>query len=490
MQRRPSEKPDMFARRTFLQGTGAVIALPFLESLLPRAARAAALGAPPTRLISYFVPLGMLADDWVPKTTGPGYALSPTLQPLAGYVNDFTVVTNTNGYLDNQPRAESGGAHAIGCALYPTSTRIAPPGPAVLATSFDQVVAQSIGGATRLQSMQLGVLDDNPWADGFNTSYMHSISWSSATTPLPAEKSPLAAFNRLFPAGTVVGQNASRLARVAARVSTPASLQKSILDAAIAQTSSLKLRLGTADRQILDQYLTNLRAVEKTLAVEPELSGDAGGTTPATGAGSTPSSAGGASSVASCRIPGAPAESNRSDYTTQIAQYTAMMPLALACDQTRVLAFAFGRGMSDRRYSHLGAPAGHHKISHWNLAESGLSQADNKAWLRKIQAYETKCFADLLAGLRAIPEGSGSLLDNTVLFFSSELSDSAGHKVENMPVLIAGGGGGRLKARGQHIRAPDGTKYAQALLTAVRATGVELDRFGSQNVSDPIAGML
>lgn len=167
-----------------------------------------------------------------------------------------------------------------------------------------------------------------------------------------------------------------------------------------------------------------------------------------------------------------------------------MMPLALACDQTRVLAFAFGRGMSDRRYSHLGAPAAHHKISHWNLSESGLSQADNKAWLRKIQAYETKCFADLLAGLKAIPEGSGTLLDNTVLFFSSELSDSAGHKVANMPVLIAGGGGGRLKARGQHIKAPDGSKYAQALLTAVRATGVKLDKYGTLNVTDTIPGML
>lgn len=468
--------PAALTRRTFLQGTGAVIALPFLESLLPRAARAASTAtAAPTRYISYYVPLGMMMDAWVPTTTGAGYTLSPTLQPLAAYVGDFTVISGTDNTMPNQPNPGVGG-HAKGTGQYPSSTRISALGTAAkTAVSADQVVAQAIGSATRLQSLQLAIGDEDPYSDsGYDANYTYAISWNTPTTPMTPVATPSLTFNTLFPSGQVQGQTASKVVLTAQRAVAP-STQKSILDAALAQASALQAKMGVADRQILDQYLTSVREVEQSIASTT--------TTPA-------------ATSAACVVPSTPSVVSKADYDTKFTQFAQLMPLAFACDQTRVISFMFARGESGRIYKNLGVSAGWHSISHYGTTESGMNKAQNIATLKKIQLYEMQCFAKLLGNLKAIGEGSGTLLDNTVIFFSSELSDSNDHTNTNMPVLIAGGGSGRLKARGQHIAMPTtptakaNTSYAQTLLTAIRATGVSVDTIGTTGETNSIAGML
>lgn len=209
MHKKGPEATPALRRRTFLQRTGAVIALPWLESLLPRAARAATSAVAPTRLISYFVPLGMLEgsqengyanqNNWVPTTTGANYALSPALTPLAAFKARFTVVSNTDATVQNQPMPAKAG-HAKGVQLYCSAVPLGQAGTLGSGMSFDQVVAAAVGGATRLPSLQLAINDEKPYSDDpADPAYLQTISWSSATSPLPALNSPTVAFNTLFP---------------------------------------------------------------------------------------------------------------------------------------------------------------------------------------------------------------------------------------------------------------------------------------------------
>lgn len=456
---------QQLSRRFFLQGTGAVIALPFFASLLPRGARAAT-GGPPVRYMSYFVPLGMMMDAWTPTGEGANYTLSPTLKPLAALQKHFTVLSGTNNDVPNQP-TEPGG-HARGTGAYNTASNIvAPNQPAKTATTADQMVAQSIGKNTRLSSLQLG-LDDITTQDGqFSSNYNGSISWSSPTTNLPPQQSASAVFKRLFPDGKVA--NSGVQAATSKSVASQSNVQRSILDAAVSQAQSLQKKLGVQDGRRLDQYLTGIREVEQAIAG------------PATGGSS-------GVDISACVVPDAP--NDALDLDKEFDQWAQLMTLAFQCDQTRVISFMYGAGESYRTYRNLGISAGHHPISHYRSGESGMSQDAAIAALKKIQVYEMECFARLLTRMQGVTESNGSLLDNSVILFSSELTDSDRHTVDNMPVLLAGGGGGSIKSQGQHLKAAGATDYAQILLASMRAAGLNIDKFGNRGETNSFPGVL
>lgn len=475
-------KTSLLGRRTFLQGTGVVVALPILESLLPRRARAATKAAsPPIRLVTFYVPCGTLREDWIPSTTGANYQLSPTLQHLAAYKNDFAVISGTSNENVGNPGK---GGHAIGTATWGTASPIAKASdPVRSAMSFDQLVASKVGNQTRIASMQLGCAEAPTNDAAYASTYNSTVSWASPTLPLKPETSVAKTFKKLFPEGQVSGTGANQALYTVSRA-VAASPKKSILDGAVAQAKSLQKVLGTQDRAIVDQYLTAIRELERSI-VHGSTEGDApaGGEVPANNTSDW---------AANCPAPQTAAFSTDSnDYVTQASQFAKLIPLALQCDQTRVISFMMAPGESYRIYKHVGVNIQHHFASHYTtFTEGNLAQNEKKTALRKIYAYQMQCFAALLENMKKTQDASGSLLDNSVVMFGSEMSDSQSHSYEDMPVLLAGGASGRLRARGQHLRMPEKTPYAQVLLTAIRACGVEQPSFGSPASSSTLTGVL
>jgi hypothetical protein len=427
------KRGSRFSRRMFLGGGAAVaIGLPFLESLVPRGARAQAVTAP-KRMLFYYIPCGINGStrgDFWPTDTGTGYTLTNMLMPLASFKSDFTFVTGLENPL---AKPDGPGDHASGTGAFITcqhpfksDTMI------MLAPSADQIAAAQIGKATRLPSLQLG-MDGGSSAggcdSGYSCAYARNITWADATTPLPKLTNPSQVFDQIF-AGFDPTATAAQKAKRAA-------YQKSILDAAIGDATSLQVKLGKTDKAKLDEYLTGIREVERELA-------------PTT-------------STASCTMPATrPAAST--DFPTQVKTMTDLMVLAMQCDATRIVSFMLGNAGSDRVYSNLGLSTGHHTISHH------MSLPTNLAMLQQIGTWEMQMFAYLLGKMKAVTEGAQTMLYNSSVFLSSEISDGNRHNHDDMPVLFAGNGGGAFTPGKHVLYAPTSQTKVSNLLTSMLAS--------------------
>ncbi len=447
-------KRAALSRRLFLGGAAVTIGLPFLESVVPKAALAGSSPAA-TRLLYIWTPNGLWMDSFRPATTGPDYVMPPTLLALEPHRADLSIITG----LDNKPgNPDQGGDHAAGTSAFLSCTHALKSDKTFqLAISADQIAANGLvknGVATRLPSLQLGI-DGGASAggcdSGYSCAYSRNISWADATTPLPKITDALQAFNQIFQGYDPSASGADILKRQA--------LDKSVLDHVTADITSLHGKLGKTDQLKLDQYLSSVRALELELT-------------------------GGASS-ASC-MKGTPPPSPVKDYPTHVKLMLDVMVMAFQCDATRVISFMLGNAGSGQTYPFLmanGAPisGGHHEISHHG------GNATNIAQLVAINTWTFEQVAYLLAQLKAVPDGinGGNLLTSASVVVSSDVSDGNMHNHTDMPVVLAGHGGGALKP-GQHIRygaaitapswkqkpASSGVRFSNLMLTTLATVGV------------------
>jgi uncharacterized protein DUF1552 len=422
-------------RRTFLRGMGASIALPLLDAMVPSMTALARTPAEPVRRLGFvYMPMGCDLGRWSPPGEGKLVELSPTLQSLAPLTDQLTVITNLelkNAYP---------GTHATSNAAFLSAAKAkwTESTDYFLGTTVDQIAAKQIGQQTLLPSLELSMdlLQTVGQCDnGYACVYQNNLSWSSPTTPLPAEAHPRIVFERLFGEG---GSAADRRAALRRRAS--------LLDWVREDISRLQNKLGPDDRTRVGQYLDTVREVERRIQKAeaatadnelPDLDRPVG-------------------------VPASYAEHARLMFDLQV--------LALQGDVTRVVTFQLARETSNRTYNEIGIPDPHHPLTHHG------NDPDKIARMAKINAFHVSLFAYFLERLKATPDGDGSLLDHALYLYGSGMGNPNVHDHVNLPILVAGGGAGKVKG-GRHIKYAEPTPLANLHLTLLERAGIRMDAF-------------
>ncbi|MBM3847303.1 MAG: DUF1552 domain-containing protein [Verrucomicrobia bacterium] len=422
-------------RRTFLKTAGATVALPLLDAMIPAATALDRTPARPVKRLGFvFMPMGCDQSRWTPGSDASLEKLSPILRPLEAVKDKVTVLTNmelANAYPGSHATSNSSflsaakAKHTEGNDYY-------------LGTTVDQVAARQMGKDTQLPSLELAMdlLENVGQCDnGYACVYQNNLSWSTPTTPLPAEAHPRIVFEMLF------GDGGSRTER-------QATLRKraSLLDAFSEDIASLKRRVGPGDRGRIDQYLETVREVERRIQRAeadnattplPDLDRPVG-------------------------VPPAYADHARLMFELQL--------LAFQGDVTRVITFQLARETSNRTYPEIGVPDPHHPLSHHG------NDPDKIARMAKINEFHVSLFAGFLQRLKETPEGTGSLLDHSLLLYGSGIGNPNIHDHTNLPILVAGGSTAGVKGN-RHIRYEKPTPLANLHLTLLDKAGVRLDSF-------------
>ncbi len=449
-------KRRQISRRAVLRGMGTVMALPLLEAMEPAAAFAARAAGraptPPRRMAFLFVPNGAHLPNWTPKTEGYGFELPMILETLEHVKDDLLVLT---GLTHDKGRAngDGGGDHARGASAFLTGAqpRKTSSKDIRVGISVDQFAAQRIGDATRFASLELGCGENSNLEDpgscdtGYSCAYSQHISWSSPTTPVAKETNPRAAFERLF-AGQMPGEVEATRRRNARR--------KSILDFVREDAQRLHAALGRSDRGKLDEYLTGVRSIEKRLV---RVDGQ---------------SLGGLD-LDTLEKPRSISLKDRKDYDYEehLRLTCDMLVLAFQADLTRVATCMFANAGNNRNYRDIGVPDGHHDLSHHGNDPAKLNK------ISQINRFHVKQLAYLLERLKSIGEGDGTLLDNCMIVYGSGLSDGNRHNNEDLPILLAGRGGGTLRT-GRHVRYEFETPMTNLFLSMLDRIGAPTDSFG------------
>jgi hypothetical protein len=438
-------------RRWFLTAAGVAVAVPYLESLDPQEAKAATTTGT-KRLLLFHIPAGINVSAWAPIGTGTNYQFGTTMKPIddAALKPKVMVVTGTSGI--GGPRGHTCGISGIltGVMCKPNSTQNA--------ISFDQVAAQTLGMSTKFPSLELGTTHntENPNAEsGYSTVIKDNLNWSSPSTPLSREILPINAFNRLFTGA--VTPTAPTTAGAKAVMDVKDALRKSVLDYALAESTSLSAKLGTVDKLKLDQYLSGIRDLEKSIQNTPTV-GQTG----------------------TCAPGAAPAAGKPADIQVHVKLMLDIIVTAFKCDLTRVATFAYEHTTTEIRHPFLNVNVGYHtSVTHHNNQPVALAN------YATVNQWTVSQYAYILKQLDMTPDGSGTMLDNAVTLMFSELSDGNSHSNSNMPVLIGGSAGGKL----QTGRAIVGSgPIEQVHLGILQALGVSATGFG--RATKPIAGML
>jgi hypothetical protein len=432
-------------RRTFLRGLGTMVALPALNSLLPAGAKAAgtATAAGPQRLAWVYVPNGANMVDWTPAATGPAYELPPILQPLAAHQDKFSVVTGLANPMGDE-LGDGGGAHARASASFLTGVHPRKTAGADIKTgiSCDQIAANQIGDQTRLRSLELscdGGQRAGSCDSGYSCIYQFNLSWKSETQPMLPEVNPRAAFERLFGNPDQVGATLETAAR-------RKLYQKSLLDYVLDDAHRLEKRLDATDRRKLDEYLSSVRDLERRIARAEQFPVPA-------------------------RPVGVEAPEMFETYEQHMQLMYEVMALAFQTDSTRIATFIVAHDGSNRPYPTIGIRDGHHDLSHHRNDEA------KKKLLARINRYHVEQFGKFLDRLKSIPEGNGTLLDNCLIQYGSALSNGNEHDPHDLPILLAGGGGGRL-ATGRHLKVDDRTPMTNLYRSMLDSAGVHTEKIG------------
>jgi hypothetical protein len=424
------------SRRTLLKGLGVSLALPLLDAMLPALTAANRTAASPAKLrrLGYvYMPMGCDITRWTP----PGDTLdelSPTLEPLAAVKQHVAILSNMelkNAYPGTHATSNSSFLSAAR-AKWTESTDY------FLGTTADQIAAQQIGQQTALPSLELSMdlLSTVGQCDnGYACVYQNNLSWSSPTTPLPAEAHPRIVFERLFGEGGTPAERRQALARRA-----------SLLDSVTSEIQRLNGTLGPADRARVEQYLTTVREVERRIQQAeastqdhplPDLDRPVG-------------------------VPAAYADHARLMFDLQV--------LAMQGDVTRVITFQLARETSNRTYPEIGVPEAHHPLTHHGNDPAKIAQ------VAKINRFHVGLFAEFLARLAATPEAGGTLLDHSLYLYGSGMGNPNVHDHTNLPVIVAGGAAGRFRGN-RHVRFAETTPLANLHLTLLDKVGVELNKF-------------
>jgi len=426
-------------RRTVLRGIGASLALPLLDAMVPRAFAAP---TPAHRFQTFYVPNGMAMEYWTPKGEGSAFDLSPILEPLAAYKDQMLVLSGI--------KASWNYIHAGASGSFLTGT---PKGgkneiEIFADVSMDQLLARHFADRTQVASLELSM--DAPANAGACTGnlscvYTHTLSWKSATQPLPMEWNPRAVFERLFgDSGST--DRAAREKRL--------HQHKSILDSVQDKLAGLQRELGPGDRAKVGEFTDAVRDVERRIARAEEQQD--------------------VELPALDQPQGAPAV-----FEDHLALMFDLQLLALQSDLTRVISFMIGKEQSARPYPQIGVPEAHHPLSHHNDVPEII------AHLSKINRYHTELFSKHLARLRATPDGDGSLLDHMTIMYGSGISNSTRHSGTNLPLMLVGGGAGRL-AGGRHLKYTDKPSIANLLVTLMDKLDVPVEKIGGSTGKLPL----
>jgi hypothetical protein len=440
-------------RRTVLKGMGVTVALPLLEAMVPvRASASGVASTPRPRLVAIEMvhgsagatAFGTQKNLWSPSDPGAAFDLSPSvLNVLEPYRHALTIVSNTdvkNAEACSAP--EIGGDHFRSAAVFLTQAHPKQTQGSDLhaGTSLDQLVAQKFGHETPIPSMQLCIENVDQSGGcfyGYSCAYTDSISWASPHEPLPMVRDPRLVFDQLFGVGATAEQRATRRRR-----------DRSILDFVTEATRRLQNTLGAADRSRLDDYLEDIREVERRIQkVEAEnQSGEPR------------------------EIPDAPAGVPDS-YEAHVKLMFDLQALAFAADMTRVFAFKMSRDVSNRVYREAGVTTGFHIASHHQ------DRDDRVLEFAKINRYHVGLLPYFLQRLKNTRDGDSDLLTNSLIIYGSPMGNSNVHNHKRCPLLFLGHGGGKLRGN-WHIKAPDGTPMANAMLSILQMLGLEIDHFG------------
>lgn len=426
-------------RRTFLRGLGGTLALPLLEAMVPAATPLSKTAASPVRRLGYvFMPMGCDQSRWTPPGRGPLGELSPILSPLAPVKEHVTLVTN----LELQSAYPGSHATSNSSFLSCAKAKLTESNDYYLGTTVDQLAAQQIGRETQLPSLELAMdlLQVVGQCDnGYACAYQNNLSWSSPTTPLPAEAHPRIVFESLFGEGGTTAERRAALSRRA-----------SLLDWFGEDIARLSRDLGPGDRARMTEYLDTVREVERRIQKAeadakdkalPDLDRPVG-------------------------VPPAYADHARLMFDLQV--------LALQGDVTRVITFQLARETSNRTYPEIGVPDPHHPLSHHGNDPAKIAR------MAKINQFHVSLFAEFLGKLKATREGNGTLLDHSLYLYGSGIGNPNIHDHSNLPILVAGGGAVGMKG-GRHIRYDRPTPLANLHLTLLDKAGVKLERFADSN---------
>jgi hypothetical protein len=431
-------------RRTFLKGVGLSMGLPLLEAMRPaRAVLSADAQRAPVRMAFVFFPNGAIMPSWKPLGDGPNYRLSQTLQPLSDCRSKVLVLS---GLAQDNGRAKGDGAgdHARCAASYLTGAHPVKTSGADIrvGVSVDQVAAAKIGQDTKLPSLELGIeagRNAGNCDSGYSCAYSSNISWRTETTPMAKEIHPRLAFERLFAGGE--GSEQARARRDFYR--------QSVLDYVAADAGRLRDKLGLTDRRKLDEYLTSVRELERRIeraeqeaqAQRPDLE--------------VPD-----------EIPG--------DLQQHMRLMSDLIVLAFRTDTTRIATLMLANAGSNRSYRMVGVNEGHHQISHHQ------NDGEKIAKLQKIDQFLVGEFAYLVQQMDAVPEAGGTLLDHCMLMYGSGLSDGNRHAHHDLPIVLAGGGGGTIRT-GQHIAMPSETPLNNLFLSMLDRVGADVQKLGDSS---------
>jgi hypothetical protein len=449
-------------RRTFIRGMGASLALPFLDAMVPAGRlRGVAADAVPTRLVAIEMVHGAAGSNewgasqnlWAPADVGRNFDLSPSaLQPLDAWRDHLTIISNTDVRMAEafQPN-EIGGDHFRSSAVFLTQQhpKQTEGSDVFVGASLDQIHARRFGQDTPIPSMQLCIENINQsggCAYGYTCVYTDSISWASATEPLPVIRDPRVAFEQLFGAGGTAAER-NRRRRTSA----------SILDYVTGRISQLQRDLGPNDRERLERYLQNVREIERRIQmVEAQnTSGEVR------------------------ELPAAPAGVPDS-FEEHVKLMFDLQALAFASDTTRVFSFKMGRDSSARVYPESGTDRPFHPASHHGGREANVLE------FFKINKYHVSMLPYFFEKLREVEEGEGNMLDKTMIIYGSPMADGNLHNHRRAPLFVAGGANGKLDGN-LHLKAPDGTPMANAMLSMLHTLGHDdMDTFGDSTGALPL----
>jgi len=446
------------SRRTVLKGLGVSMALPLLDAMLPKFAlgqQAAAQVFPRRMAVSYF-PHGVVTREWNITGTGTNFVFSKTLQPLAPFRDDINILSGLT--CDKaRPHGDGTGDHARAQASFLTGKQARKSTTDIrVGISMDQLCAQRVGDRTRFPSLEIGGeggRQSGGCDPGDACAYTSNLSWRGESTPAPKETNPRTVFDRLFagmnPADAAV--NRQRRERY----------NQSILDFVLEDARSLNSHVGINDQRRIDEFMTSVRdietriaAFERPLGATPTMErppdmrvqqgfGPAGGM-------------GGEGGV---------------DYRQHLTLLGDMLATAFQCDITRVATLVHSNEISNRSYRFLGVPEGHHDVSHHMFDREKMRKC------QLINLFHVEMFAHLIGRLKSIPEGNGTLLDNCMVLLGSGNGDGALHNHDELPIVLAGKGGGSVTT-GRHIRYARNTPICNLYLEMLDRMGVVVDSFG------------
>jgi hypothetical protein len=435
-------------RRTFLRGMGVTLALPFLDAMLPAQTPLRQTAASPkTRFTGVWIPHGAAPGYFSPATEGTDFKFSVITAPLESFRDRVVIVSGLNATSSAATPEEPGADHQRSAAFLsgvrPKKDTVVPS----VGTTIDQMIAQQIGQDTLMPSIEFGIEDNGANTGvcnfGYSCAYTNTISWQTPTKSLPVQINPRLVFERLF------GDGSTPEERLAGR-----QMDRSILDSITRDLSRLQNKIGPTDRTRLDNFLEDIREIERRLQIAAKVSAEA------------PTSS----------VPFGVPES----FGEHIRLMFDLNLLAFQADITRVSTLMFARDLSGRRYPECGFDGSFHAVSHHD-EDPGIVRN-----LAKINTYHVECLAYFLDKLRATPDADGNLLDHSLIYYGSNMGNSNRHTHEMVPTILAGGASGWLKGGRHLVFRDDKERTSNLLLSILDAYGIHPESVGDSTGHLPI----